>query len=117
MIMKMIILFQLLTGLVDYDSTKIVIDTQHPIEHCELYYIEDDKLYQVADPEFDGTSITVFLKQYRDYELIINYHTVVSITLMAEDLRDDRDISISCDSDYIVKRNCIVFTNLDLTYK
>ena len=115
--MKMIILFQLLTGLVDYDSTKIVVDTQHPIEHCELYYIEDDKLYQVADPEFDGTSITVFLKQYRDYELIINYHTVVSITLMAEDLRDDRDISISCDSDYTLKRNCIILTNLDLTYK
>lgn len=115
--MKMIILFQLLTGLVDYDSTQIVIDIQAPVEYCELYYIEEDKLYQLENPVFDGTCITVYLKQYRDYELIINHNTVVSLTLMAEDIRDDRDINISCDSDYTMKRNCIVFTNLDLTHK
>jgi hypothetical protein len=115
--MKLIILFQLLTGLVDYDSTKIVIDIQHPVEHCELYYIEDDKRYQAVNPTFQGSDITVFLKQYRDYELIINHYTVVSITLMAEELRDDRDISISCAADYTLNKGCIVFSNLDLTYK
>lgn len=114
---SMILLLQLMLGVSDYEPMELVIDVQMSVEHCELYYIENDKLYQVENPEFEGSKIVLYLHQYRDYEVVVNHHTIISITPMSDDIVDERDLSISAETNYKFHRGILVFESPELTAK
>lgn len=114
---SMILLIQLLAGKPDYEPMELVIDIQTPIEQCEWYYIENDKLYDLGIPEYQGSKLVLYVQQYRDYEIVINNHTIISITPMSDDIVDERDLSISAHTNYKFRRGVLVFEPLELTSK
>lgn len=91
------------------DLIQLKIDIQQEVKHCEVYYIENDKLYQVEDPVFEGTQVILYLKEYKDYEIVVNYHTVISITPETDEIRDERDLSISVDGEYYFRKGILMF--------
>lgn len=113
----MILLIQLLVGKPDCELMELVIDVQTPVEHCELYYIENDKLYQVDNPEFEGSRIVLYLCPYRDYEVVVNHHSIISITPMSNDIIDERDLSISAETNYEFHRGVLVLQSPEVTAK
>lgn len=102
----------------NHDLMELKMDLQFPIEHCEVFYIENDKLYDVEENyECNGTQLTIYLEQYKDYEIVINDHTLISITVTSDDIIDERDMSISFDGTYEFKKGVLVFTNPTAVWK
>jgi hypothetical protein len=99
----------MLAGQSDTDLMQLKIDIQQEVKHCEVYYIEDDKLYQVENPVFEGSQVTLYLKEYKDYEIVVNYHTIISITPRAYDIVDERDLDVSVDGEYYFKKGILMF--------
>lgn len=111
---SLIVMVQLIAAPFFYDLMEVKIDVQIPVGTCKLYYIEDDVRHMLPTPEFDGSQITLFLKEYKDYELIVfsspdRDPVVISITPMAYEIVDERDFSISSDVPYEFRRGVLTF--------
>jgi hypothetical protein len=101
-----------------YDLMELKMDLQVPIEHCEVFYIENDKLYDVKENySCNGTQLTLYLERYKDYEIVINNHELISITAMSDDIIDEQDLNISFDGTYEFKKGVLVFTNSTAVWK
>lgn len=102
----------------NHDLMELKMNLQVPIETCEVFYIENDKLYDVEDNyDCNGTQLTIYLEQYKDYEIVINGHTLISITATSDDIVDERDLSISFDGNYEFQDGVLVFTNPTTVWK
>lgn len=84
----------------DYDLQEITISVSEDIKHCELTLIVDDIYYPVKADKISGNTITLSLATYQDYLIILNCDTYINITIDSPDIVDDRDLSISSDTDY-----------------
>jgi hypothetical protein len=111
----MILMFHLLIG--TQEPMKLIIDVNVPVESCQVYNIKNDRLYRVDDPYVEGSKITLFLKSYHDYEIVINGNDIISITPDAYEIVDERDLSISSDWEYEFRQGVLVFENSKLTSK
>ena len=104
------------------EKMQLVLDVSFPIATCQLYYIEDDVRQPLPCPEFDGSQITLYLKEYTDYELVI-YRSpdkeveIISITPRAYEVVDERDLDISADVSYEFNKGILCFQyETSLTY-
>lgn len=93
----------------DSNLFELKIDVQQEVTHFEIYYIENDKLHQVENPVIEGSQVILYLKEYKDYEIVVNYHTVISITPHTDEIRDERDLSISVDGEYYFREGILIF--------
>ena len=111
---SLIVMVQLITAPFFYDLMQIKLDVQMPVGRCELYYIEDDVRYPLPSPEFDGSKITLYLKEYVDYELVIYKSPekeieIISITPRAYEIVDERDLDISSNVPYEFRNGILTF--------
>ena len=106
----MILLLQLMFAAPnDSELMQIKIDVQEPVRTCSMYLLVGDEKYPIHSPEIEGSIATLYLKEYYDYHLVINGHNI-TITPMAYEVVDERDLSISVDGTYEFKKDVLVFT-------
>jgi hypothetical protein len=85
---------------------EVKLDMQEEVKSCEMYLIVDDEYIPLHNPEIKGSQITVYIKEYKDYLLVIN-HKPVTITIDAYEIVDERDISISMNGEYVFKNGVL----------
>jgi len=93
----------LLNPMVGEDLMKVDISVCETVKSVHMYvYDEQDKLTKINNYsiEYNGDIVSLYLKEYKDYQLVINDVHWITITPMAYEPIDERDFSISCDGTY-----------------
>jgi hypothetical protein len=91
------------------DLQELKVDLQQPIDNCSLELIVNDICTPVKDYQIEGTVVTLYLKEYEDYMLIINCNEYINITLHSWDVIDERDLSVSADIPYRFDDGILIF--------
>jgi len=100
------ILASLMLSTTSHDLMQIKMNVQEPVVSCEMYIIVDDEYIPIHSPEIDGSEITIYVKEHKDYFLVVN-HNPINITVDAYEIVDERDISISMDGEYFFKKGVL----------
>lgn len=96
------------------NKQQIVMDVNFPVANCSMYYIVNDVRHPLPTPEINGSQITIYVDEYVDYELYVtsspyNQSTIISLTSMAYEIVDERDISILADVNYEFRKGVLCF--------
>lgn len=99
-------LASLMLSTTSHDLMQIKINIQEPVVSCDMYVIVDDEYIPIHKPEIEGSQITIYIKEYKDYYLVINDQDV-TLTANAYDVIDERDLSISMNGEYFFKKGVL----------
>lgn len=91
----------LLNPLVGEDLMKVDMTVCETVTSVHMYvYNDQDELIKINNYAVEGDTISLYLKEYKDYQLVINEDHWITITPMAYEPIDERDFDISCDGTY-----------------
>ena len=99
------------------EPQEVLISIDQKIEKVEIYYIEDDVLYETLVPVFAENTPILQLVMYKDYQIVINDNILITMTVNAYEIVDMRDIDISFDGEYDMHQGIIFFKNQELSWK
>lgn len=104
---------------IDYtDYIKIDLNIQEPVKSVYMYaYNDQDVLVELNDFKVSNETISLFVKENKDYQLVINDDHYITVSPHATEIIDDRDIDISCNGSYEMIKGVLVFNLSNLTVK
>jgi hypothetical protein len=88
---------------------EVKLDIQEEVRSCEMYLLIEDEYIPLHNPQIEGSQITVYLKEYKDYFFVVN-SKVFNITVDAYEIVDERDISVSLDGEYEFRNGVLTLT-------
>lgn len=100
------------------DLIKLDLCIQQPVKTVHMYaYNDQDVLVKLKNYKIQNDIVSIYVKEYTDYQLVINNIHYINISPRAYEIVDERDIDISCDCNCEMVDGVIMFNLNNLTVK